>query len=127
MKAINKHFPDGLPQTILVSDRHTSYFKMDVKDHQVCLAHLHKDFESFKKDIAKCRDYIFTFLKNPTVPHHYNASEGGIRKIKVKQKISGCFRTDEGADIFMKIHYVVETAKKNGNSKFEAVFAVVEQ
>ena len=37
---IDKHFPEGLPQSILVTDRHASYFNMNVKDHQVCLAHL---------------------------------------------------------------------------------------
>lgn len=54
-----------------------------------------------------------------------NASERGIRKIKVKQKVSGCFRTDDGADIFAKIHSIAETAKKNGNSKFEAILAIM--
>lgn len=38
--AIDKHFPTGLPQSILVTDRHSSYFNMDVKDHQICIAHL---------------------------------------------------------------------------------------
>ncbi len=37
---IDKHFPEGLPKSILVTDRHASYFNMDVKDHQICLAHL---------------------------------------------------------------------------------------
>lgn len=37
---IDKHFPEGLPGSILVTDRHSSYFNMDVKDHQVCIAHL---------------------------------------------------------------------------------------
>lgn len=37
---IDKHFPDGLPESILVTDRHSSYFNMDVKDHQICIAHL---------------------------------------------------------------------------------------
>lgn len=37
---IDKHFPDGLPQSILVTDRHASYFNMEVKGHQVCVAHL---------------------------------------------------------------------------------------
>lgn len=37
---IDKHFPEGLPHSILVTDRHPSYFKVDVKDHQICIAHL---------------------------------------------------------------------------------------
>lgn len=38
--AIDKHFPDGLPQSWLVTDRHSSYFIMNVRGHQICLAHL---------------------------------------------------------------------------------------
>lgn len=37
---IDKHFPEGLPRSILVTDRHSPYFKMDVKGHQICIAHL---------------------------------------------------------------------------------------
>ena len=50
-----------------------------------------------------------------------NASERGVRKIKIKQKVSGCFRTDSGADDFAKLHSIAETAMKNGNSKFKAI------
>lgn len=46
---------------------------------------------------------------------------------KIKQKVSGCFRTDEGADDFAKLHSIAETAMKNGNSKFNAILAVVQQ
>ena len=34
-KAIDSKFPKGLPYSTLVTDRHQSYFKMNVKDHQV--------------------------------------------------------------------------------------------
>ena len=34
----------------------------------------------------------------------------------IKQKVSGCFRTDSGADDFAKLHSIAETAMKNGNS-----------
>ena len=89
------------------------------------LLHLRDNFERLRKGLAKCRDYIFNFLENPAIPPDNNASERGIRKIKVKQKVSGCFRTDDGADIFAKIHSIAETAKKNGNSKFEAILAIM--
>ena len=76
---------------------------------------------------VKVKDYLFTFLSNPLVPYDNNASERGVRKIKIKQKVSGCFRTDEGADDFAKLHSIAETAMKNGNSKFNAILAVVQQ
>ena len=91
------------------------------------LSHLDEEFERFKKGILKVKDYLFTFLSNPLVPYDNNASERGVRKIKVKQKVSGCFRTDSGADDFAKLHSIVETAMKNGNSKFNAILAVVQQ
>ena len=91
------------------------------------LTHLDEDFEKFKRGILKVKDYLFTFLSDPHVPYDNNASERGVRKIKVKQKVSGCFRTDSGADDFAKLHSIAETAMKNGNSKFNAILAVVQQ
>ena len=91
------------------------------------LTHLDEEFESFKKGILKVEDYLFTFLSDPHVPYDNNASERGVRKIKIKQKVSGCFRTDSGADDFAKLHSIAETAMKNGNSKFKAILAVVQQ
>lgn len=44
-KAIDSKFPKGLPNSTLVTDRHQSYFKMNVKDYQVCLAHLLRNAE----------------------------------------------------------------------------------
>ena len=44
-KAIDSKFPKGLPYSTLVTDRHQSYFKMIVKDHQVCLAPLLRNAE----------------------------------------------------------------------------------
>ena len=91
------------------------------------LTHLDNEFEKFKRGILKVQDYLFTFLSDPNVPYDNNASERGIRKIKIKQKVSGCFRTDSGADDFAKLHSIAETAMKNGNSKYNAILAVVKQ
>jgi len=41
--AIENHFPAGLPRSILVTDRHASYFNMETAGHQLCLAHLLRD------------------------------------------------------------------------------------
>ena len=91
------------------------------------LPHLDNDFAKFKRGILKVKDYLFTFLSNPSVPYENNASERGVRNIKIKQKVSGCFRTDSVADDFSKLHCIADTAMKNGNSKFNAILAVVQQ
>ena len=88
--------------------------------------YLDNGFEKFKKGILKVKDYLFTFLSNPSVPYGNNDTERGVRKIKITQKVSGCFRTDSGADDFAKLHSIAETAMKNGNSKFNAILAVVQ-
>ena len=91
------------------------------------LTHLDNEFEKFKRGILTVQNYLFTFLSDLNIPYGNNASERGVRKIKIKQKVSGCFRTDSGADDFAKLHSIAETAMKNGNSKYNAILAVVQQ
>ncbi len=73
------------------------------------LSKLNEKFTTFKNGLLKCRDYIFNFLRDPAIPPDNNASERGIRKLKIKLKNSGCFRSDLGADAFMDLHSIVET------------------
>lgn len=89
------------------------------------LDNLRKEFNELKRGIIKCRDYIFNFLENPVIPSDNNGSERGIRKLKVKQKISGCFRSDTGADAFHALHSIADTAWKNGQSPLDAILALV--
>ena len=89
------------------------------------LDHLRKEFNELKRGLIKCRDYIFNFLENPAIPSDNNASERGIRKLKVKQKISGCFRSETGADAFHAIHSIADTAWKNNQSPLDAILALV--
>ena len=66
-------------------------------------------------------------LLGESLPHfdeEFERFKKGI--LKVKQKVSRCFRTDEGDDDFAKLHSIAETAMKNGNSKFNAILAVVQ-
>ena len=86
---------------------------------------LRKEFNELKRGIIRCRDYIFNFLENPAIPSDNNASERGIRKLKVKQKISGCFRSGTGADAFHALHSIADTAWKNGQSPLDAILALV--
>ena len=175
---------NALENTVLTTDRHSAYFSMNVKGHQICIAHLlrnlnwlgeldkkqdwssrlrellrkavhwrnenpetvadistwmesldkllnenldklKKPFRQSRNSLRKLREHVFHFLKDPRVPSHNNASEGGIRILKVKQKRSGGFRSQTGAEDFMAIHSVSDTAKKNNFSRWEAVLALV--
>ncbi len=87
---------------------------------------LGKKFDALKKGLIKCRDYIFNFLEDPVIPSDNNGSERGIRKLKIKLKNSCTFRSDFGADAFLELHSVVETAKKHNKTSFNAIQALFE-
>lgn len=100
-------------------DKLDSFLKLNVSE-------LGKKFDTFKKGLIKCRDYIFNFLEDPVIPSDNNASERGIRKLKIKLKNSCTFRSDLGADAFLELHSVVETAKKHDQTPFNAIQALFE-
>ena len=73
----------------------------------------HKELVAFKKRLVKYRDYIFTFLYFPKVPADNNGSERAIRNIKVKQKVSGQFKSDRGAFGFAVLRSITDSCLKN--------------
>jgi transposase len=76
----------------------------------------HKDLCAFHKRITKYNEYVFQFLYYRYVPPDNNGSERAIRNVKVKQKISGQFKTEAGAQIYAVIRSVTDTCIKNGQN-----------
>lgn len=79
----------------------------------------------FQKRLRKRRHQVFNFLYYPDVPYDNNGSERAIRNIKVKQKVSGSFRSERGSEIFAILRSVLDTTIKKGGNPFETIrFAV---
>ena len=72
----------------------------------------HKEAVSIQKRLIKYRNSILTFLHYHKVPPDNNGSERAIRNIKVKQKISGQFKSTQGVDDFCVIRSVIDTLIK---------------
>lgn len=71
------------------------------------------------------KEDILRFAADWTVPFTNNEAARTIRFSKVKQKISDCFRTVEGAEDYMQIMSFVSTVRKHGMSYFETVRAAL--
>jgi len=171
-----QHFPMGFAFSVQVHDCWRCYFKVVAVAHQICLAHLLREFNhfsdcyklkwatdfkqllvetiAFKKTLlpgdyhktliqrtqfeerltkllqehikkkhplalslqnrlVKYRQYILTFLYYHQVPPDNKGSERAIRNVKVKQKISGQFKSFTGAEAFAILRSVIDTAIKN--------------
>lgn len=86
----------------------------------------HKELHTFYKRICRERQHLFTFLFLEGVPSDNNASERAIRNIKVKQKISGQFKTERAAQNFAKIRSIIDTTIKNGMNVLEALTLIAQ-
>lgn len=67
--------------------------------------------------LERLRDYeqdALRFMYNELVPFSNNLGENDIRMTKVQQKISGCFRSIDGARIFCRVRSFLSTCRKQG-------------
>lgn len=74
--------------------------------------------------IDRLHDYkasVCLFAENLAVPFDNNQAERDLRMVKVKTKVSGCFRTKTGAEGFLKVMAYVGTARKQGVNPFTAI------
>lgn len=177
-ETIEKYFPEGFRESVLVHDCWKAHFITKAKGRQICLAHILRELQYFiekrnkwsyelarliwksyslknkmaanpnsnyeiqvnqiekslynllkqdvisqnkklntlKKRLNKHLPYLITFLKIKEVPPDNNFSEQAIRNVKVKLKVSGLFRSEQGASYYAILRSIIDTAiKKNQN------------
>jgi len=71
--------------------------------------------------LREYEDDVLRFMDYPDVPFTNNQVENDLRMTKVQQKISGCFRSFEGAEAFCRCRSYISTCRKQGLSSSEAL------
>ncbi len=67
---------------------------------------------------------VLRFLHDPEVPFTNNDAERDLRMMKCKQKVSGGFRTTQGAEHFARIRGFISTVRKQGLNVLSSIQAI---
>ena len=72
--------------------------------------------------LQKYQQETLAFISDLRIPFDNNLAERDVRMMKVKQKISGTFRTQHGAEMFCDIRSYISTVRKQGQSVIHALY-----
>jgi transposase len=78
-----------------------------------------------QKRYRKHREHLFVFLYRNDVPPTNNVSEQALRPSVIHRKVTGCFRSQWGADAYAALASVIDTAALHGLNAFDAIQALV--
>ncbi len=76
--------------------------------------------------LQKYQSSILGFINDITIPFDNNQAERDLRMIKVQQKISGCFRSIEGAQFYARLRGYISTVKKHDENVLNALQGLFE-
>lgn len=111
-----------------IEKRYDRIVKKAIKQEPIPESALHKRGRKAKSkslNLLECfrdkKKEVLRFLHDKTIPFDNNLAERDLRMIKLKQKISGCFRTRKGADMFCRIRSYISTVKKQEKRIWDAL------
>ena len=71
--------------------------------------------------LVKHKYEVLAYLYDFSIPFDNNLAERGLRMDKVKQKISGCFRSSKDAQVFARVRGYLSTSRKNSLNVFDSI------
>ena len=111
-------------KTSKLSDRYDEILKQGVKEFiKDESPDYNGDDMKLLRRMQKYKVEHLRFLTDEEVPFDNNQAERDLRMIKAKMKISGCFRSNDGGEIFANIKSYTSTLRKNGKNIFDGVKA----
>jgi transposase len=85
------------------------------------IAPTHAAGRKFQQVIKGCRRYLFVFLADRAIPPTNNGSERALRPCVTFRKVTNCFRSQWGANLYADIRSVIETARRRAIGALEAI------
>lgn len=86
----------------------------------------HTDSQNLWLRLEKYKNSVLMFARNKDVDFTNNRAERDLRDSKLKQKVSGCFRTVKNAEHFCRISSYVKSMRYQGYSSFEAISIAIQ-
>ena len=77
--------------------------------------------------LLKYKEGVLAFVFDSAIPFTNNQAERDIRCVKVKMKVSGCFRTQQGANAYARIQSVISTFRKQNIEVFNSLSILFSQ
>ena len=71
--------------------------------------------------LQQFRPQVLAFMYDFRIPFDNNLAERDVRMVKIKQKVSGAFRTRTGAETFCAIRSYISTVRKHGHNVIDAI------